>query len=96
MELTTVYDRPVAMTVTDSWDPMEIREMCITHDWYNAGTCRDYDNLLEIVQRMAPTPVNIMRVAQDIVNHTRDVEDAELINVMFVIANDIVMRTFEF
>ena len=97
-ELITVFDRPVVMTVKETWDPMEIREMCIDHDWYNAGSCRDYDTLLTMVQELSPTPANMLRVAQDIANHSTDDEDrsASIDMILYTIANDVVLRTFEF
>ena len=97
-QLVTVFEKPVKMTVTESWDPMEIREMCIDHDWYNAGSCRDYDTLLTMVQELSPTPANMLRVAQNIANHSKDDEigSASLEMILYVIANDVVIRTFEF
>ena len=97
-QLVTVFEKPVKMTVTESWDPMEIREMCISHDWYTGGTIKDYDALLTMVQELSPTPANMLRVAQDIANHSTDDEDghASIEMILFVIANDIVIRTFEF
>ena len=44
---------------------------------------------------MEPTPHNIMRVAQNIANHTK-AEDAEVDLIMFHLANEVVMRFFEF
>lgn len=97
-QLVTVFEKPVKMTVTDSWDPMEIREMCISHDWYTRGTIKDYDSLLNLVQELSPTPSNMLRVAQDIANHSQDDEigSASLEMILFAIANDVVLRTFEF
>lgn len=97
-QLVTVFEKPIKMTVTDSWDPMEIREMCISHDWYTRGTIKDYDNLLNMVQELSPTPANMLRISQDIANHSKDDEigSASLEMILFVIANDVVIRTFEF
>jgi len=95
MELTITYDRPIVMTEWQTWDPMDVRRLCIQHDWYNAGSCQDYENLLHLVDEMEPTPHNIMRVAQNIANHTR-AEGAEIETIMFYLANEVVMRFFEF
>lgn len=95
MELVITHDRPIVMTERQTWDPMGVRELCIRHDWYNAGSCQDYENLLHLVDEMEPTPHNIMRVAQNIANHTK-AEDAEVDLIMFHLANEVVMRFFEF
>lgn len=97
-QLVTVFERPVKMTVTESWDPMEIREMCINHDWYTGGTIKDYDSLLNLVQELSPTPSNMLRIAQDIHNHTtgEDPDGYAVDVILFTIANDVVMRYYEF
>lgn len=97
-ELITVFDRPVVMTVKETWDPMEIREMCVAHDWYNAGTVKDYSNMVDMVEHMMPTPINMLRIAQDIHNHTtgEDPDGYAVDVILFTIANDVVMRYYEF
>ena len=96
MELTITYDRPIVMTERQTWDPMGVRELCIRQDWYNAGSCQDYENLLHLVDEMEPTPHNILRVAQNIMNHTKSTDDLGVETIMFHLANEVVMRFFEF
>lgn len=95
MELTITYDRPVVMTERQTWDPMDVRQLCIDQDWYNAGSCQDYEDLLHLVEGLEPTPSNIMRIAQNIANHTSK-DDLGIETIMFYIANNVVMRFFEF
>lgn len=95
MELVITHDRPIVMTERQTWDPMDVRDLCIRQDWYNAGSCKDYEDLLCLVEGLEPTPHNILRVAQNIANHTR-AEGAEVETIMFYIANNVVMRFFEF
>jgi len=96
MELTITYDRPIVMTERQTWDPMDVRDLCIRQDWYNAGSCKDYEDLLCLVEELEPTPHNIMRVAQNIANHTESRDDLGVETIMFHLANEVVMRFFEF
>lgn len=95
MELILTHDNPIRMIERQTWDPMDVRDLCIRHNWYNAGTSTAYSDMLDLVAGLEPTPSNIMRVAQNIVNHTK-AEDSYLETVMFHIANEVVMRCFEF
>ena len=96
MELVITHDRPIVMTETQKWELEDIQRMCIEHDWYTRGTCADYEALMDLVRSLEPTPANIYRVAQDISNHSEDVKgSADPMLIMFHIANDVVMRTFE-
>lgn len=96
MELTITYDRPFVLTETQKWEPEKIQRMCIEHDWYTRGTCADYEALMDLVRELEPTPAGMYRVAQDISNHSEDVEgSADPMLIMFHIANDVVTRFFE-
>ena len=32
MELVITHDRPIVMTERQTWDPMDVRRLCIRHD----------------------------------------------------------------
>lgn len=95
-ELITTYNGPVRMTERQTWDPMDVRQLCIRENWYNAGSCRDYDGLLDLVVGLEPTPHNVLRIAQNIMNHTEPKDGLGVETIMFYLANDVVMRFFEF
>lgn len=96
MELTITYDRPFVLTERQTWYPEDVREMCIRHDWYTCGTCKDYEDMMDLVAGLEPTPANMMRVAQNISNHSDNTEgEADPMAIMYAIANEIVDRVFE-
>ena len=80
------------------WWTSEIRNMCIENNWYTAGTVKEYSEMLEFVEEHEPTTENIYKVASDIFKHT-SINDkgggADIENIMFIIANDVVKTFFE-
>lgn len=99
-EFKTVFDKPIRMTMIESWTPEEVREMCIRHDWYTRGDCKAYDAMLQMVIDLVPSPVNMFRVAKDIANHSGDKYDNEdgsssVQMILFCIANETVTREFD-
>ena len=83
--------------VTRIWRHEDVREFCIKHNYFNHGTCHDYEFLLRwIDEHDDPTPENICFVAQDILMHTYygfDCESTE--SMMFLIEKEVVNTFFK-
>lgn len=76
------------------WSWMDVREMCIRNNWYDNGTCTEYDNMLNVVKKFdSPNDDDIFFIACDIVEHTSEYQTIE--NVMFYLANDVVKTFYE-
>lgn len=75
------------------WDFMEVRQLCIKHDWYTCGDCSDYNNMLLFVSDNEATTENIARVARDIYEHS-DTSDETITNIMCYLANDTVTTSY--
>ena len=96
-ETTIEHKGPVKIIEMQSWDWEDVRKMCIDHDYYTRGTCADYEGLMGLVEGLEPTTYNILRVAQNIANHSVNNDgEADPEMIMFYLANDVVMRAFEF
>lgn len=57
------------------WYRDDLRSFCIRNNYYNAGSGRDYELILNFVEKVAPTEANIWIVAQDLLDHTRGHND---------------------
>ena len=83
-----------AVEETANWSAYEVMRMCIAHDWYTAGTTREYDKMLAFVEENKPTPQNIYKVAHDILEHSDD--DGQYVEaVMFTINKEAVSRHYK-
>lgn len=95
-ELRIDHDGAVRLTEVQRWEWEDVRRLCIDHDYYTRGTSADYEDLMHPVNGLKPTPVNMMRIAQNIANHSVNVGgEADMELILFYIANDVVMRDFE-
>ena len=75
------------------WTADAVRHVCIKYDLYTRGTCKEYDKILDFVsEKRAPTDNAIYKVAKDIAEHSAD-QTVE--NVMFLLSNFAVRRTYE-
>ena len=52
------------------WLATDVRTMCIAYSYYTNGTGTDYDNMLNFISTHKPTNNNLLKVAEDIVNHS--------------------------
>ena len=75
------------------WSWEDIRLMCIRNNWYDSGSCQEYERMFDIVRNNKPTKTNIYNVAMNILEHTSDEQTVE--NIMFYIANDVVKTFYE-
>lgn len=53
-----------------TWQPADVRRVCINFDYYTCGDNEEYDTMLEFVRAHKPTTNNILWVANDICNHS--------------------------
>lgn len=71
-------------------DADDVRVCCVMHKLYTAGTCRAYDNMLNMTNEEDFSLNLLYRIAKDITDHS---EDQTIENVMFLLNRDAV-RTF--
>lgn len=85
-----------------NWLASDVRHACIENNWYTRGTCEEYENMLNMVEKCYPTDALIFYVAEDIFEHSnqdywiRDgglTKEEAIESIMFVLANDVV-KTF--
>lgn len=64
------------MKVTEEvvWSMDDVRDMCIRNEWYKSGDNKDYSAMLDMVEKMEPTPSNFMLVARDIAAHSAELD----------------------
>lgn len=79
--------------VVKKWYWNDVRELCIRQNWYDKGTCGEYDTMLEFVKNSVPSTASIYQTAKDILEHTSD--EQTLSNIMFYLANDVVKIFYE-
>lgn len=79
--------------VVERWSSGDVRDMCIKHDWYRAGTVREYRAMLDIVDSTEPTTQNIYKIAKDILDHSDD-EGLYVEAIMFEISREVVRRFY--
>lgn len=52
------------------WGSYDVRNLCITNNYYTCGNNDEYGRMLLFVDNRKPTKENIFRVAEDIYNHS--------------------------
>ena len=52
------------------WSVSAVRNMCINNHYYTSGSCEEYDQMLHFVYTHKPTNNNLLKVAENIVNHS--------------------------
>lgn len=77
-----------------TWNSSDIRNMCVENGWYTKGDIASYSEMLDVVDRHEPDIGVIFAVAKDIYDHS-DPAEADLQNICFVIANDVVITRIE-
>ena len=73
------------------WRASDVRTICIKENMYTCGDCDEYSNMLSFVSDHEPTIENLYTVAADIVDHSKY---QTISNVMFILENEVVMKTF--
>ena len=81
--------------VTRTWNSDYVRSMCIKYDYYGCGTCDQYNDMLELVDKVEPTPYNVYLVADDILKHS-GLEGMEVEAMMFNIDRECIRTYYEF
>ena len=74
------------------WSANSVREVCINNNFYTAGDNEDYEHMLVWVDRMYPNTENLYFIADNIYRHS---VDQTIANIMFVLANNAVITTYE-
>ena len=80
------------ITENKMWTPSTVRSVCIDNDLYTRGDNEDYEHMLSWVRRLYPNTENLYFIAEDIVKHS---VGQTITNVMYILANDAVITTFE-
>ena len=73
--------------VEDRWTEADVRECCIKNDFYTAGDCKAYSEMLAFVDKNEFTLENLYKVAKDIEEHS---EEQTIENIMFCLRKDAV------
>ena len=74
------------------WSANDIMKICRQNHLFNLGDLEEYDHTVSLTDILEPTDENIYLVAKRIVEKS---EDQTVENVMYLIANQAVYRTFE-
>lgn len=74
-------------TETRTLSSTALRSLCIRHDWYTCGTCKEYNALFDKLYDEDGCPVNLTtqklaEIADDIMAHS-DIEDYTITSVMY-------------
>ena len=85
-----IIEEEPEITEEKIWSADDVRTVCIKHDLYTKGNCREYDKMLNFVEDNEVSLKNLLMVAEDICKHS---EDQTVENVMFLLNKDAV-RTF--
>lgn len=78
---------------TRQWQWLDVRKMCIQHDFYTCGNNQNFDWLYRFISTHKPTTTNIYKAAKDIVKHSDlrsygQSEKENIESVMFALMND--------
>lgn len=66
----------------------DLRTLCILHDWYSRGTCKEYDKLFQKACSIDNlTTEDIADIAEDIIEHSDEetLEGYEFEDVMYAV-----------
>lgn len=77
------------------WRDYDMRTTCVKHGYYTRGNNEEYRKMLDMVERTNPTPKNIYKVAQDILDHSDPEMVGEVTNIMFIIEKEVVNTFYE-
>ena len=77
------------------WIAEEIRNFCLEEGYYSEGKVREYEEMLNFVDQNEPTPMNIYRVARNILDHSDEEHERPVECLMLDISVDLVNRFYE-
>ena len=77
------------------WIVEDVRQLCIKHDWYTRGTCKEYDAMLNYVGLNNPDSYHIYRVARDIYLHTERSIYLTVEDIMWDLERTCIKRSYE-
>ncbi len=77
------------------WFADEIRNFCLEEGYFTEGKIREYEEMLLFVDRNDPTPMNIYRVAKNILAHSDQEHQRGIEYMMRDISVDLVNRHYE-
>ena len=80
------------ITEKKTWNWDDVKRACMKNNLYTAGTNEEYAAIAQIVMVTKPTTSSIYLVAKDICEHS---ERQTISNVMFILANEAVVTTYE-
>lgn len=83
---------PVSLAERRDWNMLSVREMCIKHRLFTAGTTDEYSSVLNFVNKNEPTAENIFLVARRI---NKCSEQQTVSNIMYLLAKEACYPTFE-
>lgn len=79
-----------------TWNAMDVRSMCIREKFYTFGDCEDYSKMLDYVDsHKEPDDLDIYLVAKNILNHTMPALQQTIENIMYILANDVIVYSYE-
>lgn len=64
----------------------DLRNLCIRNNWYTCGTVKEYQKMLNICDKDNITTNDIVKIAQDIMDHSSKNDDRELTSYCFEVA----------
>lgn len=77
---------------TKHWSIESVRRACIKNDLFTAGDCEEYEHMLNWVTRLYPNTENIQYIAEIIDKYS---EGQDVPNIMYILANEAVITTYE-
>ncbi|MBQ4447447.1 MAG: hypothetical protein II897_04050 [Clostridia bacterium] len=83
---------PKALKVNRMWSRSSVRNACVNNDLYTLGDNEDYEHMLDWVDRLYPTYEQMLKIAKDIFEHSKD---QTITNVMYILEKEAVITTFE-
>lgn len=81
------------------WSAECVRSFCMRNNYYNSGNTADYDGMLEFVDNHDATPINVFRVARNILLHTNAIKYItanEVVNLMEHLDSECVTTQYTF
>lgn len=84
--------KPVSLVEHRNWNMLSVREMCIKHRLFTAGTSDEYASVLNFVNKNEPTAENIFLVAKKI---NKCSERQTVSNIMYLLVKEACYPTFE-
>lgn len=85
-------EKAVEIKENRKWTISSVRKVCCDNNLYTLGDNEEYEHMFSWVKRLYPNAENIYFIANDICKHS---EDQTVCNIMFLLENYAVIKTFE-